>query len=352
MNFSLVLALLAVLLTACAGSQPDMPDLSEMTGPVWPTKDWPTCTPEQQNMDSHKLEEMQAYIDQSRLNLDSLLIIRGGHIVSETYYHGYDARDRHELYSVTKSFAATLVAIAIDQGLIDGPGSYLLDYFPGRTFTNVDADKQAITLEHVLAMTSGLGWVESDASFNTLYRQPDWVQYMLDLPMKTPPGEQFYYCSGCSHLLTAVLGQASGMDVRDFAEENLFKPLGIQKAQWENDYDDIPIGGWGLKLTPREMAKLGYLYLHNGEWDGKQIVSANWVAQATVKHADDEGDLDYGYQWWTYPSLDAYTALGRYGQTIFVIPWADLVIVTTADLPDHDEIFDLIELYIVPALED
>ena len=106
-----------------------------------------------------------------------------------------------------------------------------------------------------------------------------------------------------------------------------------------------------MQLTPRDIAKLGYLYLRGGQWDGKQIVSAEWVEKATQKHVGTDDDLGYGYQWWTYPSLAAYTALGRDGQTIFVVPDSDLVIVTTADMDGHDEIFKLIEQYILPALE-
>jgi CubicO group peptidase (beta-lactamase class C family) len=141
------------------------------------------------------------------------------------------------------------------------------------------------------------------------------------------------------------------MNPRDFAEQYLFQPLGISNVRWDTDAAGIPIGGWGLQLTPRDMAKLGYLYLQDGEWDGRQIISAQWVENATRKHTETDGDLGYGYQWWTHPSLAGYTALGRYGQTIFVIPEADLVIVTTAEIEDHDEVFQLIERYILPAAQ-
>jgi CubicO group peptidase (beta-lactamase class C family) len=184
-----------------------------------------------------------------------------------------------------------------------------------------------------------------------MYRSLDWVQYVLDKPMSQPPGSQFNYCSGCSHILSAILQQTTGMNPRDFAEQYLFQPLGITNIQWDTDAEGIPIGGWGLQLTPRDMAKLGYLYIQDGQWDGGQIVSAEWVENATRKHTETDGALGYGYQWWTYPSLAAYTALGRYGQTIFVIPDSDLVIVTTAGMENHDEIFQLIEQYIVPAAQ-
>src|SRR5690606_20827466 len=125
---------------------------------------------------------------------------------------------------------------------------------------------------------------------------------------------------GCSHILSAILQQATGMNPRDFAERYLFKPLGISNIQWDTDPAGIPIGGWGLQMTPRDMAKLGYLYLQGGKWDGQQILSAEWVEDATRKHTDTDGALGYGYQWWIDSALEGYAAFGRYGQTIFVIP--------------------------------
>jgi CubicO group peptidase (beta-lactamase class C family) len=143
------------------------------------------------------------------------------------------------------------------------------------------------------------------------------------------------------------------MSSAEFAEKYLFEPLGMSGTYWMDDPSGIANGGWGLQLSARDLAKLGYLYLQNGAWDGQQIVSAGWVKTATQKHTGTggTGKLDYGYQWWIYPSLDAYTALGRFGQTIFVIPKHNLIIVTTANIDDHDPIFDLIEKYVVPAVQ-
>ena len=141
------------------------------------------------------------------------------------------------------------------------------------------------------------------------------------------------------------------MNTRDFAEKELFRPLGITDVRWDADSQGIPIGGWGLQITPRDMAKLGYLYLRDGVWDGQQIVSSAWVKAATEKHTPTDGPLGYGYQWWTYPKWGAYAALGRYGQMIFVVPDLDLIVVTTAAAGGHDAIFRLIEQYIVPAAQ-
>lgn len=168
--------------------------------------------------------------------------------------------------------------------------------------------------------------------------------------MRDAPGKIFYYCTGCTHVLSVVLKTATGQDTGDYASQNLFEPLGIKDYFWEHDSAGVPIGGLGLNMTSREMAKLGYLYLHEGVWDGKQIVSKAWVKTATENHVLTDGSRGYGYQWWVYPSYNAYTALGMQGQTIFVIPSMDLVIVTTADIPDHQPIFDLIDQFIVPSI--
>jgi CubicO group peptidase (beta-lactamase class C family) len=200
-------------------------------------------------------------------------------------------------------------------------------------------------------MRTGLDWQEGDPAYRDLYVSPDWVKFMLDKPLVAEPGRVFNYCSGCSHVLSAVVQETTGTNPRDFADQFLFKPLGITDYRWDANGAGTPIGGWGLQLTPRDMAKLGYLYLRKGQWEGQQIVSAEWVENATRTHTETDNELGYGYQWWTYPTLSAYTALGRGGQTVFVVPELDLIVVTTAELDNHDSIFRLIEQYLVPAVQ-
>ena len=319
-------------------------------GAYWPTQAWRTSTPEEQGMDSAKLANMLDRIEEQHLSLHSLLVIRHGYIVSETYFAPYRQDSKHELYSCTKSFIATLVGVAVDKGLIEGTDQRVMDFFAGRDFEHQDSQKDSMTVDDLLTMRSGLDWQEGDPAYRAMYQSADWVKYVMDEPMAQAPGTTFNYCSGCSHVLSAILKQATGVNPRDFAEQNLFKPLGIVNADWDTDSSGLPIGGWGLQIASRDMAKLGYLYLHGGQWDGQQVVSAGWVKAATQKHTVTDGELGYGYQWWTYPKFGAYTALGRYGQTIFVVPESDLVIVTTAGMENHDPIFKLIEEYIVPAV--
>ncbi|MBN2086251.1 MAG: serine hydrolase [Anaerolineales bacterium] len=353
--------ILSIFLTGCAFapaaaptptpsqiSSPSSPTAEQ--GAYWPTDGWRTSTPEAQGMDGDMLERMIGGIELQKLNLHSILVVHNGYIVHETYFGSQAADQRHIQYSVTKSFVSTLIGIAVDRGWIDRIDRRVMEFFPGRTAANPDPRKESMTVEDLLTMRSGLDWHDSDQDFSNIFRSTDWVQFMLDLPMVASPGTGFTYCSGCTNLLSAVLQEATGETARNFGGEALFQPLGISDLDWEDDPKGISIGGWGLFITPRDMAKLGYLYLRGGEWDGRRILSADWVREATREHTTTDGALGYGYQWWTYPSWDAYAALGRDGQTIFVIPGEELIVVTTAGGVGHDKIFQLIEDYVYPAI--
>lgn len=321
-----------------------------ISGTVWPTQGWQTADPAQQGMDVEKLNQLEGVVQEKGINLHSLLIIRNGKIVYEKYFGSNDQDTLHIQYSVTKSFTSTLVGIALDQGKLGNVDQKVMELLANRSFDNVSPEKEAMRMKDLLTMTSGLDWEEGDAAYMAMYRSPDWVNMVMDLPMAGGPGSEFIYCSGCSHVLSGILAQALGSDVEKFARKNLFEPLGITRYRWETDSKGIPIGGWGLNLTPRDMAKLGYLFLHEGQWEGKQIVSAGWVREATVEHIPASEGRGYGYQWWIYPNNQAYAALGRDGQTIYVIPHLEMIIVTTAEIPaGHGAIHDLIDNYIIPA---
>ncbi|MBW2488513.1 MAG: serine hydrolase, partial [Deltaproteobacteria bacterium] len=213
-----------------------------------------------------------------------------------------------------------------------------------------------MTLEHVLTMTTGLECRDSFRyrwfGLEKMRNSPDWVQHMIDLPMAQPPGTQFEYCNGATFLLSAILQQQTGMDALSFAQEHLFKPLGISGVTWPANPQGITLGYGQIYMRPRDMAKFGYLYLNNGLWEGKQIISARWVKDSTRKHASTKGPMDYGYQWWTMGS-GAYTALGYYGQFIIVVPQKNIVAVFTG-LLDQKDIFTpsvFLRSNIIPAIK-
>jgi CubicO group peptidase (beta-lactamase class C family) len=351
----MVLLLLALFSSACAPAitpvpaTPPIQAATTLEGPYWPTEAWRTSTPEEQGMDSQKLEELIATIQARDIAIHSFLIIRNGYIVSETYFGSYQQDTKHDLQSVGRSWTSALIGIAIDKGYIAGVDQRIVDFFPSRTFANLDDRKEAITLEDVLTMRTGLEWVEVDGAFEAMQKSPDWLQYILDKPMVEPPGTRWNYCSICSHILTSVLQETTDINPRNFAEQNLFKPLGIPGVAWIADPAGIPLGAGGFRLTPRDMAKLGYLYLQDGQWDGQQIVSSAWVEKSTRTYAVVNEDLGYAYHWITVPGMDGYAALGGGGQIILVIPKYELVIVTTA--LTEESIFELINQYVLPAVQ-
>ena len=346
-----LLLLLAFLLVGCAA--PVVETAVSAVGEKstsWPTAAWRVSTPEEEGMDPAMLEHMVAEIERTGLQLDSALVIRNGAIVSETYFNGQKADSLHTMYSVTKSFTATLLGIAMDQGKLDGVERKVSEVLPGRDYANPDPRKADMTVEDLLTMRSGLGWQEGDPAYRAMYMSRDWVQWVMDLPMERDPGEKFNYCSGCTHVLSAILQEQVGMSAEAFGRKHLFGPLGIKNLRWEADAQGISIGGWGLNITARDMAKLGYLYLHNGEWDGKQVLSAEWVKAATTKRAEGGGRLDYAYQWWIDEQNDAFAATGRDGQLIYVHPETGIIVVFTARGVDHDVELAIIDTYVLPAV--
>jgi CubicO group peptidase (beta-lactamase class C family) len=213
---------------------------------------------------------------------------------------------------------------------------------------NDSADKQAITLFHVLTMTSGFAWDEVSSDYGSrdndvtkLGNSLDWMGYMLDRPMGNEPGQQFNYNSGNSMLLSGILMNETEQTAEEFTAEHLFEPLGITDWSWQSGPKNMTNTGWGLHLTPTDMVKIGRLYLQEGEWDGVQVVPADWVKASTEAQVTGGEEYEYGYQWWRFAdgnpiveSLrknDVFFAWGYGGQFIFVVPHQELVVVTTAD---------------------
>jgi CubicO group peptidase (beta-lactamase class C family) len=315
----------------------------------WPTEGWRTADPAAHDVDVARLNAMTDYIKLKGLNIKAITVIRDGYVVCEHFGPGQGPDSRAEIFSVTKSFASTLIGIAQRKGLLEDLDQPVIELL-GDEYADVNPAKQAITLEDALTMRSGLAWREDDPTIRDFYTSADPLRFMLDLPLEAEPGTDFNYCSGCSHLLTTIVGEASGMTPQAFAEQELFAPLGIRDARWLTDPSGTALGGWGLQLSAREMAKLGYLFLRGGTWDGREIVTREWVEQATTLRTTTDGPSGYGFQWWTHSKFPAYMALGRGGQIVYVRPDKDLVVAMRAELPNHDAIYYLIETYIEPAV--
>lgn len=350
----LMIPLFACLLVACtpAAATPTVvadPD-------YWPTDAWRYATPEETGMDADLLAQMIEDVVAEDTNLHSLLVVRDGYVVADAYFHPYTAETTSHVQSVTKSVIGALVGIAVRDGLIGSVDDRLLDYEPGRLFQNPSDEKSDIQLKHLLSMSSGLDCAEFSGT-TSMEESGNWVQYMLNLPMAAAPGEQFGYCNGNAHLLSDILTTVTGMSAREYANQELFAPLGIEpvdEGDWRGDPQRNTLAGYGLHLTTEDLARLGFLYLHNGQWDGQTILPEQWVANSVTEQIKKEDGSGYGYLWTVYPDENHYAALGLGGQQIHVYPAENLVVVTTAGLDSYaeaPEIEHLLDDYILPAIE-
>jgi CubicO group peptidase (beta-lactamase class C family) len=319
----------------------------------WPTEDWEVVPPEKVGMDPGQVQGMLDAIDTTGINLDGIVVVYQGVIVAERYYPVYGQDTLHESYSITKSIISILVGIAIEEGCIADINDPVLDYFLEREFKNLDEWKRWITIRHLLTMSSGLYWDQEE-----MVSHPDWVQYTLDQPVIHQPGTTWFYSNGGPHVLSALIASACRTDTQEFADQYLFGPLGITEYRWGRAIDGYPNGGWGLALTPRDMAKIGYLYLREGVWEGKQILPKDWVESSSQRYFQvpdplEPWDLDYGYLWWVHGD-GPYAAHGTKGQFIYVFPEKDLVVVITGNIPDSEFVIpqQLIRNYLIPAVGD
>jgi len=316
--------------------------------PYWPTQGWRSVTPEGQGFDSAKLANALLTIREKNIRVHSLLLIRNGYAFVDATFYPYDGTAAHDVASVTKSVTTTLIGIAADQGKLqlDQP---MVSFFPDRPIAHRDARKGRITVRHLTNMSSGLDCTpeRDEATLKEMWTAADWVQFVLDRPVKWEPGSQFVYCSPGSHLLSAILQQATGMTALEFARQSLFAPLGIRDVIWPADPQGVTRGWGDIRLLPRDMAKIGFLWRNGGAWDGRQIVSSGWVAGSVKPHINTGEDEHYGYGWWVDTAKEqgefsSYRADGRGGQYVIVVPSLDLIIVTTGGGFDIDEIAPLL----------
>jgi CubicO group peptidase (beta-lactamase class C family) len=327
-----------------AGANAAESQASPETG--WPTKSWPASTAEEQGMDSASLARLIETVGTYRQ--DSLMIVRHGRIVVEAYYAPYVAGVSHDLRSVTKSITGTLTAIEIKNGLLDSVDHPVVDLFSDKQIANLDDNKKAMTVQHLLDMTSGIAWRERfytpDETVTQMYQAPNRTEFVLNQPMSDPPGSKFYYDSGNPYLLSALISKKTGQNAFEFARKELFEPLGITSAKWGAvDAQGVTDGEAGLSLSPEDMARIGYLYLHNGTWNGKEIIPSSWVERARAGNVPATFGLHYANLWWSRPDKGAFMAMGRHSQLILVLPKLDIVVTMTGILRD-DEFYPLVRL--------
>lgn len=307
-------------------------------------------------MDTSLINDLMRFILQEKYpNIHSLVIVKKSKLVLDEYFYGYDERKVHPIHSVTKGVTSTLVGIAKDQGLITDLDTPMCEFFPEYSDLLCEGEKRQITLYHFLSMTAGFDWDETSYSYydqrNNLVAMKltsDWLKYLFERPLKYQPGEKFTYNTGIMMTLEVLLGKVAKMPTNKFAEKLLFDPLKISHYKWDNIA--------GLHLQPRDMAKIGYLFLHKGNFDGKQIITGDWYDRFSARMQNCDG-AKYWNHWGPNvhfvenQGLIGYSAGGFGGQLIFGFPDLDLVVVFTAGnfLGSADQ-HEMLDKFILPAV--
>jgi len=343
---------------------------------AWPAREWAQSTPEKVGLEETVLTALDADFKSGKYPLmDSFSVYRcGKEVLARKYEHDYakiygkeanthgplNARltgpynyfdpawhpyyhgtGMHSMQSVSKTVSSVIIGVAKLRGDFKaGLDTPVLKYFDVAKVKNVDDRKRRMTLRDVLTMTAGLAWRESDVAYDDprsdsslMEATEDWVQYVIDKPMTEEPGKVFNYSSGVSELLAHIFKKETGQDIDNYGEKYLFQPLQIEHF-WKRTYIGVVDTEGGLYLSGEDLAKIGYLYLHDGVWDGKQIVSKEWVKESVTPFIQAEEDYQYGYKWWLLPRKDSpqlvWMARGFGGQNLIVYPEEQLIVVFTA----------------------
>lgn len=335
----------------------------------WPTTEWQAVDPRVMGMDMNKLSELDPMIKSGYSNINGIVVVRNGSIAYEKYYNGHGPDDTYHVASVTKSIISALIGIAIDAGYIQNVDQKVLDFFPEYVPDAADLQKREISIRHLLTMTAPYSFEDWHEPLDKLCMQSDWVKYTLDILGQKGVIGAFKYSTAGAHLLSAIITRSTGKNAREFAGERLFKPIGMKEIPdygmksfgfedlfgenvrgWVEDPNGNSTGGWGLTLTPRDMARFGFLYLNHGLWANRQIISNQWIVESTAMTPH-----KYGYLWWLREEdgVFAYLALGDGGNVICCIPEKDLVIAIGSEfIMNPRDRWTLIKECIIPAVID
>jgi CubicO group peptidase (beta-lactamase class C family) len=345
---------------------------------------WPTATPESVGLDGERLCGIAARLKETEANVHAVIIVRHGKMVFEQYFPGYDepwgmgegrhdfdATTKHDMRSASKSVVSLLVGIAIDRELIKSADEPVVKFFPDYSALKT-AGWDNITLRHLLTMSSGIRWDENRAWKDPRNDEPhlsneaDPFRYVLSKPIAAPPDIVWNYNGGGTDLLGNIIERVSGKSLEAFAREALFTPLGISDWEWMKYRNEHIAAAAGLRLRPRDAAKIGQLVLNKGAWGGRQIVSPEWIEQSVRPRFQAIGYFSglffYGQQWWMGRSIAQekevkwIAAMGSGGQRIFIVPDRDLVVMTTSGLyfqpRQGDGALDMMANFILPSIRE
>lgn len=316
------------------------------------------ATPEQSGVASTGLLGFLDTLSRSRNEMHSFMLIRHGNVVAEGWWNPFAPELKHMMYSCSKSFTATAVGFAVQEGLLKLDDK-VVRYFPELLPATVSPNLEKLTVRDVLIMSDGM---DPDPSFLVAATDSNWIRGFLKVPVKYEPGTRFLYNSLGTYMLSAMVQKVSGQKIVDYLKPRLFDPLGIKNIDWEEDLQRINTGGWGLRLHTEDMARFATWLLQKGKWEGKQLLPESWIAEASKAQIMQEPDATaermatndwvqgYGYQLWRCRN-NAFRGDGAYGQYMIVMPDQDAVLVITSETPDMQDILNQVWAHILPAMK-
>jgi CubicO group peptidase (beta-lactamase class C family) len=351
----LLITSLILILSMLVGCGPSTEDLEAVEYAPLPGDDWEVSTPAEQGLDPMLVAEL--YYNAAELEtLYGLLVSKNGHLIAEGYFNEGSVEQLSGRQSVTKSYTSALVGIALDQGYLSSVDQKMMDFFPEFAGQIDDPRKEQITIRDMLQMRAGYPDEERTPPYlDILFFSDNWyhIPHLVDFPLTSNPGTKFQYSNLTSHLLGVIVARACDTDLKSYAQENLFTPIDAEVGDWSRDADNYNFGCIEIYVTARDMAKFGMLYLNHGEYEGKQVVSADWVRDSLQRYSEGINftgwipgissrygyfrDIGYGYQWWSARAGDHHFnyASGHGGNLIILLDELDMIIVTTAD-PLHE----------------
>jgi CubicO group peptidase (beta-lactamase class C family) len=311
----------------------------------------PESTPAAQGVDPAAITTFVNALEANQLEVHSFILLRHGHRIAQGWWHPYQANLPHMLFSLSKSFTATAVGLAVHEGLLT-VDDRVVDFFPAALPATVSENLAAMRVRHLLTMTTG--HAEDTLNRTTRATDQNWVKKFLALPVEHEPGAPFVYNSGATYMLSAIVQTLTGQPLVKYLRPRLFDPLGIEHAVWESCPLGINTGGWGLSITTDAIARFGQLYLQQGAWQGQQLIPAAWVAAATAYQTPNSGDnpewaQGYGYQFWRCRH-NAYRGDGAFGQYCVVLPDQDAVLAMTSGVGNMQAVLDQLWTHLLPAM--
>jgi CubicO group peptidase (beta-lactamase class C family) len=310
----------------------------------------PRSTPEAQGLTTTALDAFVAALDSSGQEVQTLMLVRHGHVVLEEEWAPYRLADPHLLFSISKSFTSMAVGLAVEAGLLSIDDT-VVSFFDEELPDKISENLAAMRIRDLLTMTTG----HHDDTIPRMREGDRMTRTFLSFDVEHEPGTHFSYNTGATYILSVILQRLTGEKLLDYLQPRLLEPLGATEATWPESAEGVTVGGWGLGLNTDSVARFGQFLLQKGEWEGRQLVPAEWIAAATAKqvsnanHDSLDGQQGYGYQFWR-SQYGAYRADGAFGQLCLVLPEQDAVLVTTSAAAGQ-ELLNLIWEHLPPALD-